>query len=210
MRKLLNLLVGYFLRGLLFVVPASVTVYVVVRLFQFIDGLLGSALGPYLPEHGVLPGLGVLVLVLLLTLLGVIASNVVTQPLQRAVGRGLDRVPLIKTLYTAIKDLLSAFVGTEKRFDRPVLVKLGKELGVERIGFITTSNLAALGLDGEKIAVYLPHAYAWSGNLVIVPREQVTPLAVKPAEAMKFIVSGGVSAVQTQTILGKKQRDTRG
>lgn len=200
MRKLFNLLVGYFLRGLLFVVPAAVTVYVVVRLFRFIDGLLGAALGPYLPEYGVQPGLGVLVLVLVLTLLGVIASSVVTLPLTRAAGRALDKLPLIKTLYTAIKDLLSAFVGSEKRFDRPVLVKLDPNLAFERLGFITVSSLRDLGLDDDKVAVYLPHAYAWSGNLVIVPREQVTPLDVKPAEAMKFIVSAGVSPVSPSTI----------
>jgi len=183
-----------------------VTVYVVVRLFQFIDGLLARALGSYLPKYGVLPGLGIVVLVLLITLLGVFASSVITQPLQRAAGRALDKVPLIKTLYSAIKDLLSAFVGTEKRFDQPVLVKLGKELWVERIGFITKPDLAELGLTADKVAVYLPHAYAWSGNLVIVPREQVTLLDVKAAEAMKFIVSGGVSSVQAKGIEIKRDK----
>jgi len=206
MRKLLNLLIGYFLRGLLLVVPAAVTIYVVVELFQFIDGLLARALGPYLPEYGVLPGLGILVLFLLLTLLGVVASSVIAQPLQRAAGRALDRVPLIKMLYSAIKDLLSAFVGKEKRFEQPVLVKLGTDLGVERIGFVTKSSLLELGLAEDKLAVYLPHAYAWSGNLVILPRSQVTPLDVKPAEAMKFIVSGGVSPVQPKVVPVKQAR----
>jgi uncharacterized membrane protein len=207
MMKLGTLIFGYFLRGLLVVVPTAVTVYVVVRLFQFIDGLLARALGSYLPKYGVLPGLGIVVLVLLITLLGVFASSVIAQPLQRAAGRALDKVPLVKTLYSAIKDLLSAFVGTEKRFDQPVLVKLGKELGVERIGFITKPDLAELGLVDNKVAVYLPHAYAWSGNLVIVPREQLTPLAVKPAEAMKFIVSGGVSAVQVKEIRSRREQN---
>jgi len=206
MMKLGAVIFGYFLRGLLVVVPAAVTVYVVVRLFQFIDGLLARALSRYLPEYGVLPGLGIVVLVLLITLLGVFASSVITQPLQRAAGRALDKVPLIKTLYSAIKDLLSAFVGTEKRFDQPVLVKLGKELWVERIGFITKPDLAELGLTADKVAVYLPHAYAWSGNLVIVPREQVTLLDVKAAEAMKFIVSGGVSSVQAKGIEIKRDK----
>ena len=204
--KLGTVFFGYFLRGLLVVVPAAVTVYVVVELFRFIDGLLARALGRYLPEYGVLPGLGIVVLVLLITLLGVFASSVITQPLQRAAGRALDKVPLIKTLYSAIKDLLSAFVGTEKRFDQPVLVKLGKELWVERIGFITKPDLAELGLTADKVAVYLPHAYAWSGNLVIVPREQVTLLDVKAAEAMKFIVSGGVSSVQAKGIEIKRDK----
>lgn len=195
MKKLFAILFGYFFRGLLFTVPTAVTIYVIVELFRFIDGLLVKFLGAYLPPYGLVPGLGMLTLFLVITLLGLFASSVIAQPLIRSFARTLDRAPLIKTIYSAIRDLLSAFVGKEKRFDRPVLVRLGRELEVERLGFVTRSDLSVLGIGPERVAVYLPHAYAWSGNLVIVPRDNVTPISVKPAEAMKFIVSGGVSDV---------------
>jgi uncharacterized membrane protein len=204
MKKLTNLLMGYFLRGLLFVVPTAVTLYVVIQLFLFIDGLLVRAVGPYLPIQEIGPGLGILVLILFITLLGIITSSVIAQQLQRLIGRALDKVPLLKTIYSAIKDLLSAFVGKEKRFEQPVLVRLGRELEIERIGFLTKPSLAEIGLNAEKVAVYLPHAYAWSGNLVIVPRSLVTPLNIKPAEAMKFILSGGVAYIMPPRPNGKK------
>ncbi|MDA0713786.1 MAG: DUF502 domain-containing protein, partial [Bacteroidetes bacterium] len=106
-----------------------------------------------------------------------------------------ERIPLIKTLYTSVSDLLSAFVGDKRRFNRPVLVKLTKMADIEKLGFITSEDLSELGIDGGRIAVYLPHSYAFSGNLFIVPAENVTPLDANAAEVMKFIVSGGVAEV---------------
>ncbi|WP_020677054.1 DUF502 domain-containing protein [Geopsychrobacter electrodiphilus] len=199
----MNIVIGYFLRGLLFVVPIAVTLYVVVQLFQFIDGLLARVVNPYLPNYVVGTGLGLVVLILVITLLGIITSSVIAQQVQLLIGKALERVPLIKTIYSAIKDLLSAFVGKEKRFEQPVLVKLGHNLEIERVGFLTKSSLADIGLDSDKVAVYLPHAYAWSGNLVIVPRNLVTPLNIKPAEAMKLIISGGVTHIVQRRPDGK-------
>lgn len=196
MKQLISAFTGAFLRGLLFVVPAAVTIYVIVRMFLFIDGLLMQALGEYLPLYGIVPGLGILTLVLLITLLGIFGSTILAQPLNRSFTRLLDRAPLVRTLFVSIKDLLSAFVGKEKRFAHPVLVRLGSTgMAIERLGFVTRTDLESLGIGPEKVAVYLPHSYAWSGNLCIVSREQVTPLDIRPSDAMKFIVSGGVSSI---------------
>ena len=196
MKQIISTFTGAFLRGLLFVVPAAVTIYVVVRLFQFIDGLLLRTFGDVLSAYGVVPGLGIVTLVLVITLLGILGSTIIARPLNSSFNRVLDNAPLVRTLFSAIKDLLSAFVGKEKRFDKPVLVRLGSsDVAIERIGFITRTDLSELGIGPHKVAVYLPHSYAWSGNLCIVAHEQVTPLAIKPTEAMKFIVSGGVSGL---------------
>ena len=196
MKRIISTFTNAFFRGLLFVVPAAVTIYVIVQMFFFIDGLLMRTFGDYLPAYGVLPGLGIATLVLLITLLGILGSTIVARPLNNSFNRVLDRAPLVRTLFSAIKDLLSAFVGKEKRFDQPVLVRLGSQgLEFERLGFITRADLSELGISAEKVAVYLPHSYAWSGNLCIIARAQVTPLAINPTEAMKFIVSGGVSGI---------------
>jgi uncharacterized membrane protein len=199
MKQIINTFTGAFLRGLLFVVPSAVTIYVVVRLFLFIDGLLLLTFGDTFSTYGVVPGLGIVTLVLVITLLGILGSTIIAKPLNSSFNRVLDSAPLVRTLFSAIKDLLSAFVGKEKRFDKPVLVRLGSSgLAIERLGFITRTDLSELGIDSEKVAVYLPHSYAWSGNLCIVASEQVTLLAIKPTEAMKFIVSGGVSGLDAQ------------
>ncbi len=129
----------------------------------------------------------------LLTLLGALASTIVLKPFTYLFSRFLDRAPLIRTIYNAVKDLVGAFVGKKKSFSQPVLVKLSNDTTIEKLGFITSEDLHELGLDSTKIAVYLPHSYAFSGNLFIVDRRNVTPLSAKSADVMKFIVSGGVA-----------------
>lgn len=176
-------LLGYFFSGLLLVVPITVIIYVIYSLFVFLDDLIPFRI----------PGLGLITLLATITALGYLGSSFISQPIKRRANKLLDRVPLIKTIYTAINDLLSAFVGQKKSFSRPVLVKLSVSGNVEKLGFITNDDLSSLNIASGKIAVYLPHSYNFSGNLYIVPRENVTPISANTAEVMKFIVSGGVT-----------------
>jgi uncharacterized membrane protein len=178
-------ILGYFFKGLLLVVPTCVIIYTVYGLFIFLDEIIPVSI----------PGLGFLILIGSITLLGYIGSSIITQPLRKRANALLDRIPLLKTIYTAINDLLSAFVGEKKSFSRPVLVKLSKESDIEKLGFITNEDLSNLSIREGKIAVYLPHSYNFSGNLFIVPIENVTPVTAHTSEVMKFIVSGGVTDV---------------
>jgi uncharacterized membrane protein len=176
-------LLGYFFRGLLLVVPITVIAYVIYRLFIFLDALVPTTI----------PGLGILILVLGITLLGYLGSSFIAAPLFKWANGLLDRVPLVKTIYTAITDLLSAFVGQKKSFSKPVLVRLSKDIEILKPGFVTTEDLEALHITGGKVAVYLPHSYNFSGNVFIVPAEHVIPVDANKADFMKFIVSGGVT-----------------
>jgi uncharacterized membrane protein len=183
LKSIYKKLLSYFFRGLLLVVPITTIAYVVYRLFVFLDDLIPTEF----------PGLGILILLVSITLLGYLGSSFIAEPIYTWANRLLDRIPLIKTIYTAIADLLSAFVGNKKRFNRPVLVKLNRESDIEKLGFITADDLSMLDIHSGKIAVYLPHSYNFSGNLFIVPVENVTPIKANTAEFMKFIVSGGVT-----------------
>jgi len=183
----------YFVRGLLLVVPITLIFYVVYQLFVFLDELIPMEI----------PGLGLIVLLAGITFLGWLGSIFITQPIRNAANRALDRIPLLKTIYTAITDLLSAFVGQKKSFSRPVLVKLNRESDIEKLGFITNEDLEQLDIRSGKIAVYLPHSYNFSGNLYIVPIENVTPIKAHTSDVMKFIVSGGV------TDIGLKQHEEK-
>lgn len=176
---------GYFFSGLLLVVPITVILYVVYKLFKYLDSIIRIPI----------PGLGLLTLLVGITILGFLASSFITQPIRKRANKLLDRVPLLKTIYTAITDLLSAFVGQKKSFSRPVLVKLSRSSDIEKLGFITNDDLSKLNIPLGKIAVYLPHSYNFSGNLYIVPIENVTPISANTAEVMKFIVSGGVTDI---------------
>ncbi|WP_373523141.1 DUF502 domain-containing protein [Aquiflexum sp.] len=171
----------YFFRGLLFVVPIALTIYVILLILQFLDGILPIPV----------PGLGIVIMLAFITFVGFLASIFVTRPLFEIFERWVFKIPLINILYTSIKDLMSAFVGDKKKFNIPVIVKLSE--GMSRLGFITQEDLSVLEED-NLVAIYFPHSYNFSGNLYLVPQENVRILKnVSSTDIMKFIVSGGVS-----------------
>lgn len=178
----MNWLLKNFLRGIVIVVPIAVTVYLVVQAFLSLDRLLRL---PY-------PGLGIAVLLGATILIGALAGNFVGRKLFGLTETLFTRAPIVRIVYAAIKDLLEAFVGNKRRFDRPVAIQVGDH--VRTFGFITRDDLSALGMPGE-VAVYVPFSYTWDGCLVIVARERVTALDTDSASIMALVVSGGVSRV---------------
>jgi uncharacterized membrane protein len=111
----------------------------------------------------------------------------------------LERTPGVKIIYSSVKDFLEAFAGNKKKFDKPVLVCIDAE-DIWRIGFITQENCEHLGLK-DHVTVYVPHSYAISGITFIVPATRIKklPKGVSAAEAMKYVVSGGVTTVDELT-----------
>ncbi len=180
MRRLL----GYFGRGMVLVTPLAVTLWVCWIVFTRMDGWLG------LP----IPGAGFAATIALITLVGFLGSNLLTRSIMAALDGMLARLPFVRLLYSATRDLLNAFVGEKRRFETPVLVSLGADNAVNLMGFITRESLAHLAIEG-KVAVYCPHSYNFSGQLLVVDRERVRPLDVASADAMAFVVSGGVSGL---------------
>lgn len=172
----------YFVQGLLVTVPAAVTVWFCWIAIRWVDGLLGVRL----------PGAGLLVTLTGITLIGILASNYLTGRVLRSFESLLERVPFVRLLYTASKDLLNAFVGEQRRFTRAVRVALSEDGAISALGFVTSDSLADLGLAGY-VAVYLPLSYSFAGHVVLVPAARVTPVQADSAEVMAFIVSGGVS-----------------
>jgi len=186
MKKLLS----YFFQGLIYIVPLGITVYIVYFLFTVIDGFIRGQIEKIFEVN--IPGLGILALFIFITLLGLIGQTIIARPFKKLIQRLINQAPLLKVIYTSIRDLLTAFVGKEKKFDQPVLVIVNTISNLEKMGFVTQQNLSDLDIK-EKVAVYFPHSYNFSGELFIVPRELVRPLNIPAAEAMKFIVSGGVA-----------------
>jgi len=179
----------YLIQGVLLVAPLAATVYIVYFLFQFTDGLLSAYLEKYLDLK--IPGLGILIILLFLILLGIVGETIFARPIKFLVNRVLERAPLLKLIYTSVKDLFSAFVGKEKKFHRPVVVLVDEKNDLWRMGFLTNEKMHEMGLEG-KVAVYFPFSYNISGILYVVPAERVKPMHISPSEAMKFIISGGV------------------
>ena len=186
-RRLWVMLLGYFFRGLLLLAPATVIIWALWRALSFFDGIIKTDI----------PGLGLIILVTIITVAGWLGSTFLFHPLAEMGEELLQRIPFIKTMYGALKDLVEALVGSKRKFDRPVLVKISG-MDAERLGFLTQEDLSHLHMGPGKVAVYFPHAFAWSGNLLIVPVANVTPLDARAADVMKFVVSGGVSQVDDE------------
>ncbi len=180
-----------FVNGLIVLVPIVVTGYVVYALVTFVDGALGVPV----------PGLGILLVLVAILLVGAVVSNVVGQRVLGAVEALIDRLPIVKLLYGSIKDLMGAFVGDKKSFDRPVLVELVPGTGIKVLGFRTSEHFDDPGLAGH-VSVYLPQSYNFAGNLIVVPRDRVHPVDADGAQFLAFIMSGGVTSMSAaQTML---------
>lgn len=173
----------YFFEGLLLVAPVAITLYVILWIVKIIDQVNPTSV----------PGVGLVMTVVGITLAGFFASNYLARALGKRVDTLFARLPFVKMLYQSIKDLMEAFVGSKKSFDKPVLVTLAHGGGVSVIGFVTLETLKSIGLK-DKVAVYLPQSYNFAGNLIVVSRELVTPIDAPSGAVMALIVSGGISA----------------
>ncbi|MFM1744194.1 MAG: hypothetical protein RLZZ630_131 [Bacteroidota bacterium] len=193
MKKLAN----YFFQGLLLVVPAAVTFYVVYLAIIWMDNLVPLRVPITVPwsDDFALPGIGILIILAVITLLGYIGTRFVRNPFFLMFEALMERTPLLKVIYSSVKDLIEAFVGEKKRFNQPVLVTVNNNPVVQRIGFITENDLSELGLEKEKMAVYLPFSYGFNGQLLIVDSENVRKLDASGTEMMKFVISGGVTDI---------------
>ncbi len=188
-------LLGHFLKGLLVVAPVGFTLYICYKLFIWINTPLSGYLQNHAPELN-LPGLGfaitVLVAAVVLTAVGYLSSNLLMRWLLDAVDRQFGKLPLIKLVHSSLKDLIGAFAGKNRGFDQPVLVSLQPDASVRMVGFVTRKDMEAWGLAG-CVTVYLPAAYNFGGQLVILPKERVTPLPIASTDLMTFAISGGIS-----------------
>ena len=177
-------LVAYFFRGLVLLAPLAVTVYVSVVLFQAIDGWLGLSI----------PGVGFVATLLFITLVGLLGSNLLTRGAVSVFDGLLAKLPFVNLVYGSTRDLVKAFVGEKRRFDKPVLVELYPGGHAHVIGFVTQESLSQLG-HASMVSVYVPQSYHWAGQVFVFPANAIQRLDASSAAVMAFIVSGGVTEI---------------
>lgn len=184
----------YFLSGVLVVVPLILTYLVLRLLFLAVDGVLQpvihQALGYYIP------GLGLLTTILLILLAGVLTRGYLGSRIYRLGDRVLERVPIIRPIYSAAKQLLGAVAGpTINSFKEVALIEYPRR-GMWAIGFVSNRISVAIGDETRKVAtIFIPSTPTpVSGFVVLVPVEEVFPLALSIEEGVKFLVSGGVAS----------------
>ncbi len=184
--------ISHFAQGLIVIAPTVITVFVFYRLFIFVNTTFHfpKIVNPYLDPFIIIIGI-----ILLIFLIGRLSASIFFTPVLVRGEKVVERVPFIRVVYSAVKDLFSAFIGNKKKFNRPVLVTIDKANDIKQIGFVTQTDLSSMSIQGEMVSVYLPFSYGLNGKLVIMHKDSVQPLDVSAAEAMKFIVSGGVTHV---------------
>ena len=202
-KKLLSAFAQLFFQGVVLLAPIGVTIWVVVSLFNWVDNFLPNLLNTLFPVqfaavNGQIPkvtGLGFVVAIALVLVVGWLSSLFFVERLVSIFDKVLEKTPGVKIIYSSVKDFLEAFAGNKKKFDEPVLVNVDSA-DVWRIGFITQDNTAHFGMN-EYLTVYVPHSYAISGITYIVPTARVKklPKGISAAEAMKYVVSGGVTTI---------------
>ncbi|MBE0535175.1 MAG: DUF502 domain-containing protein [Phycisphaerae bacterium] len=174
-----------FLRGLLIFVPVALTIFVVVYAITRLDGLLRDFF------RITIPGVGLAITLAAIFLIGLLASNFAGRWFFSLIDRLFARLPLVKLLYSSLKDFIGAFAGEKKSFDKPALVELTPG-GPLAVGFITRESLDLLNL-ADHVAVYFPQSYNFAGSVLLLPADRVRPLDIDSSEAMAFVVSGGVT-----------------
>ncbi|WP_423148045.1 DUF502 domain-containing protein [Rubrolithibacter danxiaensis] len=195
MNRIFKALINYFIKGVLIVVPLGAAIFLIYWIISTIDYSLNLSnilwVDSKTGKPVYIPGLGILTVLVIILVAGIIVTNFITDPIKIWFSRWMKRLPIINFLYSSIKDLTEAFVGDEKKFNEPVIVEIN-ETGLKQVGFLTQKDLSKVGLAGE-VAVYFPFSYSFAGQLCIVQAEKVKHLQMSATEAMKFVVSGGVS-----------------
>ncbi len=194
-----------FVNGILTIVPIILVIYVTYKTFMFLDGLLGGFLKQYFKESYV-PGIGILATLVLITILGFLSTKFVTGTIFRIIDRLLEKIPFVKTVYSVIKDTVHSFLGEKKSFSKVALVTV-PGTNMKSLGFVTSEDLDVFYEPlSNYIAVYVPQTFQVAGFTFLIKKEDVEFIDVKPEDAMKFILSGGMTSKKTTLIEAQKER----
>lgn len=185
-----------FLKGLAVTIPISLTIAIAWWLAASAERLLGGVLVQLLPDGWYVPGMGLVSTMALIMLVGLLSHVIIFQRLFEWGEGVLARLPLIKTVYSALKDFFGYFSPeTSKGFSKVVMVRLpGQDF--EALGFVTRETFDDLPIEpqGEDpVAVYLPMSYQIGGYTLYLPRAAVTPVEISFEDAMRLAVTGGVT-----------------
>ena len=195
MRKVWNTM----LKGLVAILPIGLTLYLIYWLAGTAEHVFSGMIKLVIPATAYWPGLGLLTGMVILFLAGLAVNAYVVRRALRVGDRLFARIPVVKTVYVAIRDFMRFFPSSGKGGDlkRVVLVPFGPG---KAIGFVTSESATALGVgDGSdnSVAVYLPMSYMIGGYTVFLPRDKLEPTTLSVENAMRIVLMGGVTVAPT-------------
>ena len=187
-KNILKAAFSYFIQGVIILAPIGITAYLLYWLFDKVDGILR----PYLN----IPGLGFVIIIAFVILTGWVSSSFLMGGLINFFDHWLEKTPGIKFIYSSIKDFFEAFAGDKRKFNKSVLINVFAD-DVWIVGFVTDEELEKFEFGADKVAVYVPQAYNFAGQLYILPRSRVRAIEnITSGQAMKYTITGGVVELQ--------------
>lgn len=185
-RKILR----FFIQGIIILAPIGITAYALYWLFEKVDGILR----PYVN----VPGLGFGLIILFVILVGWISSSFLMGSAISFFDQLMQKTPGIKFIYTSTKDFFEAFAGDKRKFNKAVLASVFDQ-DVWIVGFLTDEEMTKFNMGAEHVAVYVPQAYNFAGQLYILPKGKVKKIEnITSGEAMKYAVTGGVVDLEAE------------
>jgi uncharacterized membrane protein len=194
-------IIRFFIQGVIILAPIGITGYVLYWLFDRVDNILR----PYVN----IPGLGFAIIIVFVVLVGWISSNFLMGSFLGVFDHWIERTPVIKFIYSSTKDFFEAFAGDKRRFNQAVLANVfSNEVWI--VGFLTDEEMAKFDMGAEMVAVYVPQAYNFAGQLYILPRHKVQKIQhITSGEAMKYAVTGGVVDLEAERTEEKKLEEKK-
>ena len=185
-----------FLRGLLTILPIAVTIYILYAGVLIFENFLGGFIKYIMPEHTYIPGLGFALTIALIFLFGLLLNNFILQAVMKKVEHKLKAIPLIKAVYSPLRDLMNLFSGGKQGLQGVVLVEWSPT-GPSSVGLVTRDKFDDIPqlAENDLIAVFIPFSYGVGGYTMLFKRSQVKPLNIPVERALQLAITGWVKAV---------------
>ncbi|PPC93928.1 MAG: hypothetical protein CTY33_06000 [Methylotenera sp.] len=185
------------LTGLITLVPVILTFYLLYWFVVTTESFLGDGIRTSISEEFYRPGMGVIAGLIVAFLVGLFMQTIIAQHLLASIERLLKRLPIVKSIYLSIRDLLDYFSSEkQKDFDQVVAISWG-DTGMQIIGLVTQADMTQMpvGFDQkDSLLVYIPMSYGIGGFAVLVPRSATKPLNMSMEDAMRFALTAGVTS----------------
>lgn len=185
-----------FFTGLAALLPIVITIWVVWWLGATFETILGGLYKMVIPERFYVPGLGIALGLALTFLVGLLTKAWLFRKLFDWWDGVFNRIPLVKTVYGAVRDFMNFVSGdTGEHFNRVVIVEFDAPKA-KLMGFVTREDFSAFPkiADDDEVAVYFPMSYQIGGYTLFLPKSRLTPIDMPMEDAMRFVVTAGLSA----------------
>ena len=197
MKNFFNKIIKLFMEGLVLILPLALTIWLILYIFRYMQNFLAKIFSflayywPFLGSVNEVPYMNIGIVFVFITMLGYLASTFLIRSIISSIESLVMSIPIVSILYSSIKDSASALID---KFGNPVLINFNSDLSLQKIGFITQENTQPF-TGNDKVAVYIPHSYAFSGELVLIEKKHVQYLNMSTSDALRLILSGGLANI---------------